>query len=169
LLLAHAYSVVGKKARRKMDTLDTTTWEADWAWALPLILLNVVIHVFGLAFINDAAVLMLRETTARRRFMVRFAEVTTVAVLLIIVLHALEAVVWALAYRALGAFPDNKTAMLYSLGAMTGFGAGNLSLPAHWQMMGVLQSLAGLLLFGLTTAFMFAMFQSVWPSQKQST
>jgi hypothetical protein len=101
--------------------------------------------------------------------MVRFAEVTTVAVLLIIVLHALEAVVWALAYRALGAFPDNKTAMLYSLGAMTGFGAGNLSLPAHWQMMGVLQSLAGLLLFGLTTAFMFAMFQSVWPSQKQST
>jgi hypothetical protein len=62
-------------------------------------------------------------------------------------------------------FPDNKMAMLYSLGAMTGFGAGNLSLPPHWQMMGVLQSLAGLLLFGLTTAFMFAMFQSVWPSQ----
>jgi hypothetical protein len=147
-----------------MDTLDAVTWGTDWLWSLPLILLNVVIHVFGLAFIYDAVVLVLRETSVRLRFMVRFAEVMGAAVLLIIVLHALEAITWALAYRALGMFPDNKTAMLYSLGAMTGFGAGNLSLPPHWQMMGVLQSLAGLLLFGLTTAFMFAMFQSVWPS-----
>lgn len=93
--------------------------------------------------------------------MARFAGVMTVAVLLIAVLHALEAIAWALAYRILGAFPDNKTAMLYSLGAMTDFGAGNLSLPPAWQMMGVLQSLAGLLLFGLTAAFMYAMFQAV--------
>jgi hypothetical protein len=151
-----------------MDTLDATTWGTDWAWSLPLILLNVVIHVFGLAFIYDTVVALLREIDARRRFMVRFAAVMSVAVLLIIVLHALEAIAWALAYRMLEVFPDNKTAMLYSLGAMTGFGAGNLSLPPYWQMMGVLQSLAGLLLFGLTTAFMFAMFQAVWPSQKQS-
>jgi hypothetical protein len=41
-------------------------------------------------------------------------------------------------------------------------------LPPHWQMMGVLQSLEGLLLFGLTTAFMFAMFQALWPSQQQA-
>jgi hypothetical protein len=150
-----------------MDALDATTWSADWAWSLPLILLNVVIHVFGLAFIYDAVVVVMREVAAGRRFMIRFAEVTGVAVLLIIVLHAVEAVAWALAYRALGVFPDNKAAMLYSLGAMTGFGAGNLSLPPYWQMMGVLQSLAGLLLFGLTTAFMFAMFQSVWPSQQR--
>lgn len=147
-----------------MDTLDAVSWGTDWLWSLPLILLNVVIHVFGLAFIYDAVVLLLRETSVRRRFMIRFAEVMGAAVLLIIVLHALEAITWALAYRALDAFPDNKTAMLYSLGAMTGFGAGSLSLPPHWQMMGVLQALAGVLLFGLTTAFMFAMFQSVWPS-----
>lgn len=151
-----------------MDSLDAMPWSSDWAWSLPLILLNVVIHVFGLALIYDAFVLVLHEIDVRRRFMARFAGVMGVAVLLIIVLHAFEAIAWALAYRMLEVFPDNKMAMLYSLGAMTGFGAGNLSLPAHWQMMGVLQSLAGLLLFGLTTAFMFAMFQAVWPSQKQS-
>ncbi|HVG51332.1 MAG TPA: hypothetical protein VM867_06860 [Xanthobacteraceae bacterium] len=149
-----------------MESLEIDTWGTDWAWSLPLILLNVVIHVFGLAFIYDAVIVLMRETAALRRFMFKFAEVMGAAVLLIIVLHAAEAITWALAYRALGAFPSNKMAMLYSLGAMTGFGAGNLSLPAPWQMMGVLQSLAGLLLFGLTTAFMFAMFQSVWPSQK---
>ena len=51
--------------------------------------------------------------------------------------------------------------------AVNGFGAGDISLPQNWQMMGVLQSLAGVLLFGFTTAFMFAMFQAVWPSQQQ--
>lgn len=152
-----------------MDILDATPWGTDWAWSLPLILLNVIIHVFGLAFIYDAFTFLLREIKVRRRFMIRFAEVMSVSVFLIVVLHALEAVTWALAYRWLGAISDNKSAMLYSVGAMTGFGAENISLPAHWQMMGVLQSLAGVLLFGLTTAFMFAMFQAVWPSQQRTT
>lgn len=150
-----------------MDVVEVAPWGVDWAWSLPLILLNVIIHVFGLAFIYDAFILLLPVTQRRRRFMARFAGVMIVAVLLIIALHGLEAVTWACAYLVLGAFPDAKSAMLYSLGAMTGFGAGNASLPAHWQMMGVLQSLAGVLLFGLTTAFMFAMFQAVWPSQRQ--
>ncbi len=152
-----------------MDVLNEAPWGTDWAWSLPLILLNVIIHVFGLAFIYDAFTFLLREIKARRRFMVRFAEVMSVSVLLIVVLHALGAIAWALAYLSLGALPNAKTAMLYSLGAMTGFGAGNISLPPHWQMMGVLQSLAGVLLFGLTTAFMFAMFQAVWPSQQRPT
>ncbi|MGO4407573.1 hypothetical protein AB4Z10_25320 [Bosea sp. RAF48] len=149
-----------------MDVLDATPWGSDWAWGLPLILLNVIIHVFGLAFIYDAFTFLLREVTVRRRFMIRFAEVMSASVLLIVVLHGLEAITWAVAYLSLGAVSDSKTAMLYSLGAMTGFGVGNISLPSHWQMMGVLQSLAGLLLFGLTTAFMFAMFQAVWPLQQ---
>ena len=50
--------------------------------------------------------------------------------------------------------------MLYSLGAMLGSERGNISLPAHRQMMGVLQSRAGVVLFGLTTEFMFAVFQA---------
>jgi hypothetical protein len=146
-----------------MDSLETTTWVIDWVWSLPLMLLTVIIHVFGLAFINDAAIAILKDIPARRLFMYRFAVVMTIAVLMMIVLHALEAIAWGLAYLAVGLFPAARLAMLYSLGAMTGFGAGNLSLPPNWAMMGVLQSLAGLLLFGLTTAFMFAMIQAVWP------
>lgn len=150
-----------------MDVLNATPWGTDWAWSLPLILFNVIVHVFGLALIFDTFTLLLREEKMRQRFMIRFAKVMSASILLIVVLHGLEAVTWALAYLSLGALPDSKSAMLYSLGAMTGFEAGNVSLPPNWQMMGVLQSLAGLLLFGLTTAFLFAMFQAVWPSQKQ--
>jgi len=151
-----------------MYVLDETPWGADWAWSLPLILLNVIVHVFGLAFIYDGFTALLRKIGRKRTFMVRFAVAMNTAVFLIVALHGLEAVTWALAYLWLGAFPDAKSAMLYSVGAMTGFGTGTVSLSPHWQMMGVLQSLAGVLLFGLTTAFMFAMFQAVWPSQQQA-
>ena len=147
-----------------MNIVNADTWGADWIWSLPLILSNIVIHVFGLVFINDAVVIILKDIADRRRFMARFTMVIGAAVLLMILLHTIEAVTWAVAYRMLGALPDYKTAMLYSLSAMTGYGHANVFLQPQWQMMGVLQSLNGVLLFGLTTAFMFAMIQSVWRS-----
>ena len=148
-----------------MNPLEST-WAMDWGWSLPLILVNVLMHVCGLTMIHDVVVGRLQDRSDRRIFLVKFTGITGIAVVLMIVLHWLEAVTWALAYRLLEALPDIKTAMLFSLGAMTGFGASNVSLPPHWHMMGVLQSLAGLLLFGLTTAFMFAMIQAVWPAQR---
>jgi hypothetical protein len=39
----------------------------------------------------------------------------------------------------------------------------NLFLEEQWQLMGALEALNGMLLFGLTTAFLFAMIQKVWP------
>jgi hypothetical protein len=78
-------------------------------------------------------------------------------------LHGLEAGIWAAAYRLLGALPDNRSAMLYSVGAMTTYGHANIFLENRWQMMGALEALDGMLLFGLTTAFLFAMIQRVWP------
>ena len=70
---------------------------------------------------------------------------------------------WAIAYRYIGAIADNKSAMLYSLGAITTYGHANIFLDAKWQMLGALEALNGMLLFGLTTAFMFAMIHRVWP------
>ena len=79
------------------------------------------------------------------------------------VLHGVEGIAWAVAYRLLGALPDNKSAMLYSLSAMTTYGHATISLEDRWQLMGALEALNGMLLFGLTTAFLFAMIQRVWP------
>jgi hypothetical protein len=53
--------------------------------------------------------------------------------------------------------------MLYSLGAMTTYGSANVSLPDRWQLMGALEALDGVLLFGLTTAFLFAIIQRIRP------
>jgi hypothetical protein len=146
-----------------MMRADMLLWTADWAWSLPLILLTVVIHVFGLGLINERVVRTLSRSMDRRRLVTLFALVMGVAVLLITALHGLEGVAWAAAYRFLGAVPDTKSAMLYSLNAMTTYGHESVSLAPHWQLMGALEALNGMLLFGLTTAFLFAMIQEVWP------
>ena len=57
--------------------------------------------------------------------------------------------------------------MLYSLGALTTYGHSHIFLESKWQMMGALEALNGMLLFGLTTAFLFAMIQRVWPAGKR--
>jgi len=77
-------------------------------------------------------------------------------------LHAMEAGIWAAAYRVLGALPDRRTAMLYSLNAMTSYGHVNVNLADHWHLLGALEALNGWLLFGLSTAFLFATMEKVW-------
>ena len=138
-------------------------WITDWAWSLPLILLTVVIHVFGLGVINEKVVRTLSRSTGRRGLVPRFAIVMGAAVLLMTALHGIEGMAWAAAYLFLGAVPDAKAGMLYSLNAMTTYGHESVSLEPQWQMMGALEALNGMLLFGLTTAFLFAMIQEVWP------
>src|ERR1700742_2383942 len=39
-----------------MNAVDVGAWNANWAWSLPLIVLNVVIHVIGLGLINESVV-----------------------------------------------------------------------------------------------------------------
>jgi hypothetical protein len=142
---------------------DVPTWDANWAWSLPLIVLNVVIHVLGLGLINERVVRGLTGAMDRRHFTAAFTVVMGATALLATILHGIEGTIWAAAYRLLGAVPDNKSAMLYSLSAITSYGHANIFLEPRWQMMGALEALNGMLLFGLTTAFLFAMIQEVWP------
>jgi MFS superfamily sulfate permease-like transporter len=146
-----------------MHPTGVGTWSGDWAWSLPLIVLTVVIHVCGLVLIGERVVEALGESVDRRRFLLKFATVMGVASLVATILHGIEAAIWAAAYRFLDALPDNRTAMLYSLSAITSYGHANLYLKERWQLMGALEALNGMLLFGLTTAFLFALIQRAWP------
>ena len=83
--------------------------------------------------------------------------------LLLAVLHGIEATIWAAAYLWLGAIDSPIDAMLYSVDSMTTRGASGLMLQRHWRMMGALEAADGMLLFGISTAFIFAMMQAYWP------
>ncbi len=140
---------------------DLANWRADWAWGLPLIVLTVTIHVLGLGLIGSKVIGVSSRMFERRHPMIVFATVVGATTLLATCLHATEAGIWAGAYRLLGALPDDKSSMLYSLNAITSYGHADLMLKEHWQLMGALEALNGWLLFGLTTAFLFGTIEKV--------
>src|SRR5215469_8012030 len=82
--------------------------------------------------------------------------------LLLAVLHGIEAVVWAAAYWWLGALNSPVEALLYSVDSMSTRGASGLVLERHWRMMGALEAMDGMLLFGISTAYIFAVMQGYW-------
>ncbi len=45
---------------------------------------------------------------------------------------------------------------------MTSYGHANIYLEPDWQLMGALEALNGMMLFGLTTAFLFSVLQGAW-------
>jgi hypothetical protein len=138
-------------------------WSNNWAWGLPLVALTVLGHCAGLILIQKYVVL--RSSVGARRSIVAFARITVASAILLTILLGIEAGVWAVAYLAVSARPDFASAMLYSLSAITSYGHANVYLAAHWQLMGALEALNGVMLFGLTTAFLVSVLQSNWPAQ----
>jgi hypothetical protein len=45
---------------------------------------------------------------------------------------------------------------------MTTFEVPGLMLPTRWRMLGALEAVNGVLLFGISTAFIFAVMQAYW-------
>jgi hypothetical protein len=140
-------------------------WSNNWAWGLPLIVLTVLVHALALVEIQDRVVLQLPLVLRARRSSIVLAVLMIVTVLLLTVLHAVEASAWAGAYVALGARADFASAMLYSLSAMTTYGHADVFLATHWQLMGAIEALNGMMLFGLSTAFLFAVLREHWPTR----
>jgi hypothetical protein len=144
-----------------MDLLASGAWITDWLWGLPLIVLASVTHVIGLGAIELGVERGLNRAKRVRGHLATFVAVVGATVLSATALHAIGAAVWAGAYLWLGALPDERSAMLYSIGAMTTFGHASLHLSDRWQMLGALEALNGMLLFGLTTAFLYATIRNV--------
>jgi len=139
-----------------MNELANPGWSSDWLWSLPLIALTVTFHVW---FMKNAYAAVLKFHRAHKNkgrltsllaggLMIAFTSLATLA-------HGIEGAFWAVAYLALGALPNPRAAMLYSFNAITTFGHVTFDLADHWRLMGALEALNGILLFGVSTAFMF--------------
>ena len=146
---------------------DSEPWSVDWIFGLPLILLTVLINVMGLGLIGRRIVCSACGENERAHPTLVFLMVVSGTTLLAASLHAIDAAIWAATYRLLGAMPSFHAAMLYSLNAITSYGHTNLVLEDRWQLMGAMEALNGTLLFGLSTAFLFAVIQKVWFASRE--
>ena len=145
-----------------MPAASYLVWTNDWLCGVPLIVVNSVIHVAGLGLINRLVGLF--KMTSDRSGAARPIAVVSAVALLATLLHGFEASIWAAVYVLLGAIPDFRDAMLFSLNAITTYGHDTVSLGKTWRLMGALEALNGLLMFGLTTAFMFFLMHHLWPA-----
>jgi hypothetical protein len=143
--------------------INPMSWSADWAWGIPLIVMTVVIHVLGLGLISRVMLGASGAIFQRRHSTALFTAVVGATTLLATCLHAIEASIWAGAYLLLGALPDRRSAMLFSLNALTSYGHATLSLKDQWELLGAMEALSGWLLFGLSTAFLIRIIAKVWP------
>jgi hypothetical protein len=150
-----------------MDEIrDWGSWGVDWAWGLPLIAVTVVFHAYGLGMIGRMTTVHLAGNGPIRNISAVSVLAMGGTALFATLLHGFECTLWAASYRVVGAASDNRSAMLYSLSAMTTYGHENVRLAAGWQLMGALEALNGWILFGLTTAFLFSVLQKAWPRAK---
>ena len=139
---------------------------SSWTWGLVLIVLTTGIHSFGIALPAHRGERIRAYFRFRDRHFWQAIGFLTIGImvmgLLLAVLHGIEAALWAGAYLSLGALDTPAEAMLFSVDSMTTRGASGLTLHQHWQVMGALEAVAGMLMFGISTAYMFFVMQLNW-------
>ena len=140
-------------------------WTNDWLWGLALIVTSAMLHAFGLMVIAHSMqkALHVAERFRSVRPLERFAAAIAATSLALVILHGLEAALWAVVLVWLDACPNFKSAIYFSLQMATTLGADVVQLADPWRLMGPLEGICGMLMFGLSTAFLFAVMQRAWP------
>jgi hypothetical protein len=93
-----------------------------------------------------------------------FRAILSTAIVLLM-LHALEAFLWALLYLVLPAQAGLKNlheAFYFSLVTFTTLGYGDITLNSRWQLLAGIEGMVGIVVFGLSTAILFAVIQRYW-------
>jgi len=80
----------------------------------------------------------------------------------VIVLHALQIVVWAAFFYGSGALSNFELALYFSAVTYTTTGYGDVVLPIDWRLYGSVEALTGILMCGLSTGMFFASFTKIF-------
>jgi len=97
----------------------------------------------------------------------RQALVLVLVFAVVILLSLVEAAIWALFYYLRGLFPDFETSFYFSLGTYSTIGYGDVVLPQRWRLLGGIEGISGVLLCGLSAAFVFAVLNALFQSRIQ--
>lgn len=95
-------------------------------------------------------------------------QVIIATVMVLLVLHTLEIVVWAWAYLALLPADELATfeeAVYFSFVTYTTLGYGDITLSENWRILSGIEALNGIMLVGWTTAMLFAVVQKSWQTK----
>jgi hypothetical protein len=97
------------------------------------------------------------------------ASVMTVALLITAVAHLVQIALWAIVFLLVGEMSTIDQAFYVSAQNYTALGYGDIILSSKWRLLGPLEAINGLLLFGLSTAVMFAVMSRLVTSRLRFT
>jgi voltage-gated potassium channel len=124
------------------------------AAAVFLLILTLCLQCAGVATLIE----WLRSVTAKdaQGFApVRSAVLVVQSTIAIIILHGLVILLWATFYR-LQCFPSWELAFYFSSSSYATVGYGDVTLPSRWRLLGSLESMAGVLMCGVSVCLLFA-------------
>ena len=119
---------------------------------------TIVIHALALV----AVVNFVRREKGLGRVGARFwADVSIVIVAMSFTLaaHLVEISLWAILFMACGEFHEFGLAFDHSAVNYSTLGYGNVVMTPSWRLLGPLEAMDGMLMFGVTTAMIFAVIQ----------
>lgn len=74
----------------------------------------------------------------------------------LLMLHLIQILVWALSYQWSGCFPDFATSFYYSATSYSTAGYGDVNPPGNWRILGAIEAVTGILMFGWSTGVLFS-------------
>lgn len=91
-----------------------------------------------------------------------FAQLLILLFAGVMCLHLTQTGLWALFYYTRGLFSDFETSLYFSMVSFTTIGYGDVLLPRNWRLLGVIEGFSGVLLCGISTAFIFAVVNGIF-------
>jgi len=132
--------------------------------ALLITLITIGIHAVALG----ATVQFIRREYRFRRAGAGFwTDVAIVGgvTLLALTAHLVGIAIWAVLFVACGEFTGLAPAFYHSAVNYTSLGYGDVLMSASWKLLGPLEAADGLLMFGVTTAMIFAVIQRLFQTR----
>jgi voltage-gated potassium channel Kch len=139
-------------------------WELVLAFSIVAVCL--VLHVASIVVMGDW-LLDQRDKRAKPIRGMGYIVLLVITFSAIIVLHMIETAIWASFYYVRGLFPDFETSLYFSITSYTTIGFGDVVLPRAWRMLGGIEGISGVLLCGLSTAFVFAIVNALFQMRLQ--
>ncbi len=126
-----------------------------------MIALTVIVHTVGIIVL----IRLLRGRvvpTDRHMSLFRMVCVLVFTVLALFFAHTIEIWLWALLYIWLGAFEIIEPALYFSTVTFTTLGFGDITLSSRWRLLSSFEAANGMILFGVSTAFVFAVIERMF-------
>jgi hypothetical protein len=120
---------------------------------------NIVIHALVMTAVVRTSQATAVKSAARPNLVLIAVMVATVLVLM--VAHVCEVIVWSLAYGLVDAAPAGADLLYFAFVNYTTLGYGDVVPVERWRLMGPMTAMNGVLLFGWSTAVIFEVLRRV--------